>query len=298
MNGSSRFAAILGFAAALVVSVVACTAPARGPAAAAAPAVRQATAERMYVFDCGTNRAADLSRWTPGLNQGQPYDFANNCYLIRHPRGLMLWDSGLADSIAASPEGVMTGGGAINARVSKTLLSQMQAIGVTPAQVTHLAFSHSHGDHVGNANYFTGAKLYIQQAEHDAAFGANPSRFGFNPATYDKLRGNETVRLNGDHDVFGDGSVIIVSTPGHTVGHQSLLVRLPRTGAVLLTGDLAHLQQNWDARRVPSMNVSAEQTQQSMRKVADLVAANKAQLWINHDRAISEKIPKAPQFID
>ena len=257
-----------------------------------------ATVERMYVFDCGVNRAADMTRWTPGLNQGRPYDFSNNCYLIKHARGLMIWDSGLADAIAASPEGISTAGGAINARVSKALLSQMQTVGVTPAQVTHVAFSHTHGDHVGNANYFTSAKLYMQEAEYDAAFGANPARFGFVPASYEKLRSNTTVKLNGNHDVFGDGSVTIISTPGHTPGHQSLMVRLAKTGAVVLTGDLVHLQDNWVARRVPAMNVSAEQTQQSMQKVADLVAANNAQLWINHDRAISEKIPKAPQFID
>jgi N-acyl homoserine lactone hydrolase len=290
MVNITRFVALIG----ITLVLLACATPASGPSAPSGTAA----AERMYVFDCGVNRAADMTRWTPGLNQGRPYDFSNNCYLIKHARGLMIWDSGLADSIAASPEGVMTAGGAINARVSKTLLSQMQAIGVTPAQITHVAFSHTHGDHVGNANYFTSAKLYIQQAEYDAAFGSNPARFGFVPATYEKLRNNETVKLNGDHDVFADGSVMIVSTPGHTPGHQSLLVRLPKTGAVVLTGDLAHLQDNWLARRVPAMNVSAEQTQQSMQKVADLVAANKAQLWINHDRAISEKIVKSPQFID
>jgi N-acyl homoserine lactone hydrolase len=290
MTAYTKFVALVGGTSVLL----ACATPASGPSAPSGTAV----AERMYVFDCGVNRAADMTRWTPGLNQGRSYDFSNNCYLIKHARGLMIWDSGLADSIAASPEGVMTAGGAINARVSTTLLSQMQAIGVTPAQITHVAFSHTHGDHVGNANYFTSAKLYIQQAEYDAAFGSNPARFGFVPATYEKLRSNETVKLNGDHDVFADGSVLIISTPGHTPGHQSLLVRLPKTGAVVLTGDLAHLQDNWIARRVPAMNVSAEQTQQSMQKVADLVAANKAQLWINHDRAISEKIAKSPQFID
>ena len=93
-------------------------------------------------------------------------------------------------------------------------------------------------------------------------------------------------------------SVVILSTPGHTVGHQSLLVRLPRTGAVVLSGDMAHFQENWEARRVPSVNVNASQTVESMNRVAALLAENRGQLWINHDKAQSASIRKSPAYYD
>jgi N-acyl homoserine lactone hydrolase len=159
-----------------------------------------------------------------------------------------------------------------------------------PAQITHLAFSHSHGDHIGNGNLFTAATLFIQKAEYDAAFGPDAAKFGFQSATYDKLRANPTVKLNGDRDVFGDGSVTILSTPGHTPGHQSLLVKLGKTGAVVLSGDLAHFQQNFDFRRAPGFNFDREGSVSSMERVAALVREEKAQLWINHDSAQNEKI--------
>ena len=254
--------------------------------------------QRMYVFDCGENQTNDLSRWSPGFNVGKYFEFSDQCYLIRHAKGLMLWDSGLSDSIASTPGGVVRGGGAIRSIVGKTLASQLGEIGVKPEDVTHIAFSHTHGDHVGNANYFTKATLYMQEPEYAAAFGASPSKFGFDPSTYDKLRANPVMKLNGDYDVFGDSSVMILATPGHTPGHQSLLVRLPKRGPVVLSGDMTHFQENWVNRRVPANNFSKEQSVQSMEKVAALLEASKAQLWINHDKAQSSGIPKAPKYVE
>jgi len=254
--------------------------------------------QHMYVFDCGENQTNDLSRWSPGFNVGKYFEFSDQCYLIRHAKGLMLWDSGLSDSIASTPGGVVRGGGAIRSIVGKTLASQLGEIGVKPEDVTHIAFSHTHGDHVGNANYFTEATLYMQEPEYAAAFGASPSKFGFDPSTYDKLRANPVMKLNGDYDVFGDASVMILSTPGHTPGHQSLLVRLPKRGPVVLSGDMTHFQENWVNRRVPANNFSKEQSVQSMEKVAALLEASKAQLWINHDKAQSAGIPKSPKYVE
>ena len=254
--------------------------------------------ERMYVFDCGVNRTPDLSRWSPGVNVGRAWEFSDNCYLIKHASGLMLWDSGIADAVVAMPGGQTTPNGLINARRARTLLSQLAEAGFTPGDVTHLAFSHTHGDHVGNANYFTGSMLYMQQAEYDAAFGPEPAKFGFNPALYGKLRDNPVRKLSGDFDVFGDGSVVIISTPGHTPGHQSLLVRLPRTGVVVLSGDLVHYDDNWNEKRVPSMNFNRDVSSQSMDQVAALLKRENAQLWINHDKAQSDKVAKAPRFVE
>ncbi len=252
--------------------------------------------ERLYVFDCGEARIPDLSPWSPGFNVGTASTFSDNCYLIRHKQGWMLWDSGYPDALADKPEGLA--GSRSTAFRKKTLAAQMAQIGVTPAQVTRIAFSHTHGDHVGNANLFSAATLYIQQAEYDAAFGADPTKFGFQVANYDKLRDSTTIKLHGDHDVFGDGTVVILSTPGHTPGHQSLLVRLPRTGAVVLSGDAAHFRENFERRRVPSFNFDHDASIASMDKLAVIVQKEKAQLWINHDSAQSATLRHAPDFYD
>lgn len=258
---------------------------------------QQGKVQRLYVLYCGEARIPDVSPWSPGFNIGQAAVFSDNCYLIQHGKEWMLWDTGYPDALAAVPEGIV---GVRNSRAirTKTLAAQLAEIGVAPSQITRLAFSHTHGDHVGNGNLFTTATLYIQQAEYDAAFGTEPGKYGFVPANYDKLRASPMVKLQGDFDVFGDGSVKILSTPGHTPGHQSLLVRLPKTGAVVLSGDVAHFEENFVNRRVPEFNFSIEQSRQSMDKIDAVLKAEHAQLWINHDAGQSATIAHAPKFIE
>jgi glyoxylase-like metal-dependent hydrolase (beta-lactamase superfamily II) len=257
------------------------------------------TVEHIYVFNCGESTVQDMSRWTPGINIGKPGEFSANCYLIKHAQGWMMWDSGINDNVATMPNGFQRGKEAPHYILRKPLRVALSEIGVDPATVQHVAFSHTHGDHVGNGNLFTAATLYIQQAEYDIAFGPEAvSKWNFEVTSYDKLRANKIVKLNGDHDVFGDGSVVIIATPGHTPGHQSLLVRLPKSGPVILTGDMVHLQDNWASRRVPAFNFDREQSLRSMDKVAALMQKTGAKLWINHDKIQSSSIPKAPQFIE
>ncbi len=267
--------------------------------AACAGTTGQSGVQRMYVFNCGESKVEDVSRWTPGVNIGKPWEFSANCYLIRHAQGWLMWDSGINDNVATMPQGFQRGKVSPRYWLPKPLRAQLAEIGVAPGEVTHVAFSHTHGDHVGNANLFTAATLYIQQAEYDVAFGPDAaSKWNFEVTSYDKLRGSKTVKLNGDHDVFGDGSVMIIATPGHTPGHQSLLVRLPRTGPVILSGDMVHLQENWVHRRVPSFNFDREQSLRSMEKVAAIMEKTGARLWINHDKAQSDRISKAPAHIE
>jgi N-acyl homoserine lactone hydrolase len=284
-----RFSAA-GFFTALLSIVWLGTAPAR--------AGDMQNVQRMYVLYCGESDTKDVSVWSPGVDVGKPRDFSDSCYLIRHDKGWMLWESGISDTVADKPDGVVVGGGILTLRVRKTLQSQLRELGIAPADIKYLGFSHFHGDHVGNANLFTEATLYIQQAEYDAAFGSEPAKFNFNPALYEKLRDTPIVRLAGDHDVFGDGSVIIYSTPGHTPGHQSLLVRLSKTGPVLLSGDAVHFQQNWENRRVPARNFSQEQSLASMQKLADILERVRATLWINHDKPQTDTLPHAPDFVE
>ncbi|MBX9631799.1 MAG: N-acyl homoserine lactonase family protein [Burkholderiales bacterium] len=260
--------------------------------------VSAATVDRMYILECGEGRTSDVSIWSPGVDVGVAREFSDNCYLIRHGQDWLLWETGISDAVADKPEGVVVGGGILTLYVRKTLQSQLAHLGVAPTEITHMAFSHFHGDHVGNANLFTNAKVLVQRAEYDAAFGPDAAKYGFNPALYGKLKDNPTVKLEGDHDVFGDGSVIIIATPGHTPGHQSLLVRLPKQGAVILSGDMVHFRENWDAQRVPARNFDREQSLRSMERIASLLVAEGAVLWINHDRTQSSGMPRVPRYAE
>jgi glyoxylase-like metal-dependent hydrolase (beta-lactamase superfamily II) len=253
--------------------------------ALATPAAAQ-TVDRLYIMDCGHNAATDQSRWSPGVNVGKPIELSDNCYLMKHGAQWLLWDTGYPDAVAEKPVTGPTG----TATRPKKLADQLAEIGVKPGDVTFVAVSHTHGDHVGNVDMFPASTLLIQKAEVDWAFaeGKRP------PFSKDR----PIKPLSGDLDVFGDGSVIVLSTPGHTPGHQSLLVRLPKTGYVVLTGDLAHFKDNWDNDRVPSMNTDAQQTHASRAKVLQLLTDKKAQLWINHDKPTSTGQKHSPQFYD
>ncbi|MBR1366308.1 MULTISPECIES: N-acyl homoserine lactonase family protein [Bradyrhizobium] len=250
----------------------------------------KAGVEKLYVLNCGEGTAGDISRWTPGLNEGKTMDFVDTCYLVKHSKGWFLWDTGIADSVASMPNGLVPADPkAVTWRRPKTLAAQIEQLGLKPDDVKAMAVSHTHPDHTGNVELFPQATLYVQKAEYDWPGANNEPRF--KPSHPVEL-------LTGDKDVFGDGSVTILSTPGHTPGHQSLLVKLPKTGAVVLSGDAVHFKDNWDNRRVPSMNVNKDQSAASMQKIADTLAKEKAQLWINHDKAQRDSQKMAPEFYD
>ena len=180
------------------------------------------------------------------MNVGKPLPVSDNCYLIHHAQGWFLWDTGVADAIAAMPDGQAPADPkATHWRRPKTLAAQLDQLGVKPADIKGMAISHTHPDHIGNVEMFPQAMLYVQKAEYDWPGANNAPRF--KPE-------HPVTKLEGDRDVFGDGSVTIISTPGHTPGHQSLLVKLPKTGAVLLSGDAVHFKDNWDNRRVPGQH--------------------------------------------
>jgi N-acyl homoserine lactone hydrolase len=138
----------------------------------------------------------------------------------------------------------------------------------------------------------------VPKIEFEAMFGPDPEEHGYLPALYETLRHNPTEVIEGDHDVFGDGSVRIIATPGHTPGHSSLAVRLPKSGTVILSGDVAHFERNFIHRRVPDFNFDAEQTIASMDKIDRMIKAEKAQFWINHDAMQCAAIPHAPRWIE
>jgi N-acyl homoserine lactone hydrolase len=243
--------------------------------------------ERLYILECGQGHTGDMSRWTPGQNVNVPMDIVDNCYVIKHAQGYMVWDTGVVDSTSPNPPpGDPVG---ITWRRPKTLAAQLDALGIRPDDVKFVAISHTHPDHSGNVELFPKSMLLVQKAEYEWPDAQGRPRF--KPE-------HPVTKLEGDRDVFGDGSVTIISTPGHTPGHQSLLVKLPKTGAVLLSGDAVHFKANFEARGVPGGNTDKAQTLASMSRMAELMTAQKAQLWINHDKQQRETMKLSPEFYE
>jgi N-acyl homoserine lactone hydrolase len=245
--------------------------------------------ERLYIFDCGQGHALDQSRWSPGVNVGKPIDVSGNCYLIHHASGYLLWDTGVPDEVVGMPEGFSGSPGSPVWHRTRTLAAQLAGVGLAAADIRYVAISHTHPDHVGNVELFPQSTVLIQKAEYDWSAQSGKSRIAAS---------HPVEKLEGDRDVFGDGSVVIISTPGHTPGHQSLLVHLPKTGWIILSGDAVHFKDNWDNRRVPAMNVDKEKTLASMQRIADLMQKYNAQLWINHDKIQSDQQKHAPEYYE
>jgi N-acyl homoserine lactone hydrolase len=281
-NGGNTVNRTIGFVAALLSAV---SLMAAGHAQSGKPGV-----EKLYILNCGEGRSSDVSRWSPGVDEGKSIDFVDNCYLIKHAQGWMLWDTGIPDAVAAMPNGLVPADpkGLVWHR-PKTLAAQLDELGVKPSDIKIIAVSHTHPDHIGNVEMFPAAMLYVQKAEYEWPGANGEPRF---------KPGHPVTELEGDRDLFGDGSVIILSTPGHTPGHQSLLVKLPKTGAVILSGDAVHFKSNWDNRRVPSINFNKEQTLASMQKISDTMTTEKAQFWINHDKPQRDSLKQSPAFYD
>ena len=235
--------------------------------------------ERLYILNCGEGVAGDISRWSPGVNVGKSMDFVDSCYLIKHGQDWLLWDTGVADAIAAMPEGQRPADPRMTHwRRPKTLAAQLDQLGVKPADIKYVAVSHTYPDHIGNMTLFPQSMLLVQKAEYEWPSPLGPR---FKP-------GQPVTKLEGDHDVFGE----------HTPGHQSLLVKLPKTGAVLLSGDAVHFKENWENRRVPETNDSKDKTVASMQRMADVMAKEQAQLWINHDKAQRDGQKMSPAYYE
>jgi N-acyl homoserine lactone hydrolase len=284
----------------LVLTVLfAATLEVPGRAVAVQPAV---SSLRLYVLDCGTLIYNNPETYNLTRQEVRNTNMSVACYLVVHPRGTLLFDTGLPDSASGRPFNETPLGGTPNPRstayfmlVTTTLKSQLAAIGVTPAGINYLAISHYHGDHVGNANDYAGSTWLVQKPDYDAMFGPNVRLESINP--YRLLKDAKTEILSGDHDVFGDGTVIVKFTPGHTPGHQSLYVKLARTGGVVLSGDLYHYPEERTLGRMPESE-KASQTAASRSALEAFMKEVKADLWIEHDITAFAKQKKSPQYYD
>jgi N-acyl homoserine lactone hydrolase len=249
--------------------------------------------DRLYVLECGHGVAPNQGRFSPGYNDGKPFELVDNCYLIHHAKGYFLWGTGIPDKFSQIPDGVPSVGGRPNWAVTNPLAKQLEELGIQPSAIRHVGLTNSHIDHIGNLTLFAGATVLMQKSEWDFA---QTHRF---EGMLEEARFKSdlpVMKLEGDFDVFGDGTVQIIATPSVTPGNQSLLVRLPQSGAILLSGDVIHFQYGWDHRIVPGNVWNKEKTSASFQRLTDVIAENNAKLWIEHDKDQGNARRLAPDY--
>jgi N-acyl homoserine lactone hydrolase len=264
--------------------------------------IKAGVAEKLFRLDCGRSLANDESVWTPGENVGRSIEFSSTCWLIKHGSEWLLWDTGVPESALNDPRGWSTLPKLIVYHLDKSLTDQLAEIGLKPRDIGRVAISHTHGDHIGNVGLFPNSTILMQQAEYSWINSGNGPNDNLNQlmALARKLLGTPTnlQLIDGDTDVFGDGSVTLVSTPGHTPGSQSLLVHLKHSGFIILSGDVVHSQENFEKNRVPSLNTNKADSIASMEKIREMIAMYKAMLFINHDKKQTDTLKLLPAFYD
>jgi len=277
------------------VSLAVCASAAAQPAPPSGmPPAPKVSDVRLYVLDCGTIISHEPERFGLSRQDVPDPDFSDPCFLVVHPKGMLLFDTGLTDAQVGRPiyENKLGYEGQLK---TVTLKGELANIGVTAPMITYLAISHSHWDHVGNANDYAGSTWLARKAEYDVMFGPNA-----NPTArkwYAALAQSKIQYIDGDYDVFGDGKVVLLSTPGHTPGHQSLYVKLARTGGVVVSGDLFHYTAERTLGKMPPREQTLE-TPASRKKVEDFLVRTHSQLFMGHAIDWYQNAVKAPGWYD
>ena len=266
------------FLVVLAVSGVSATAVAAGPVATADV--------ELWRIDCGDFVNFDISGMSDIFAyQGRKKTLTNSCYLIRHAGQYMLWDTGFPLALV----------GKFGLVARARLTEQLGRLSIRPDQISIVGISHFHFDHTGQAADFPKAHLLIGKGDWDTLSQSNPAAMPDTLAPW--LRGANVEPTTGDKDVFGDGSVVMLRTPGHTAGHHALLVRLPKSGAVILAGDLWHISEQVRDSAVssdPMDTLDRADLFASRDRVLKLAARLHAKLIIQHEPADIAKLPLFP----
>lgn len=252
---------------------------------------------KLYTFSGGTVVANKLELFSQDTTYtGQSREFSDAFYVVSHPKGNLMWDAGLPEGLVGQPEPFTDPSGAFTVSRKDSVADQLASIGLKVEDIDYIALSHTHFDHTGHANVFANSTWLVQQAEYD--FITSEETQKSNPDNYNAIKElQKTKRFSGDLDVFEDGSVIIKSMPGHTPGHQVLYLDLAEHGSLLLSGDLYHLYENREHKRVPIFNFNVEQTLQSMEAFEAFAKEKGAKVYLQHAKGDFEKFPKAPNYL-
>ena len=252
---------------------------------------------RLYVFDNGVIKGLDPAIFHFKKEELATTDMVVCSYLIVHPKGTLMWDTGAIPDADLKADGSPVTQERFTA--TKTLKSQLAAVGYTPKDITYFGLSHYHVDHIANANDFAGSTWLVQQPERDAMFAEKGGAPVAQRAKYIALKDSKTKILNGqDYDVFGDGTVVIKPAYGHTPGHQVVYLKLAKTGPILLAGDLYHYQEERNTDKTPTFEFDHDQSLASRAAIEAFIKKTGAQLWIEHDLAHFNQLKKAPGYYE
>lgn len=252
---------------------------------------------KLYAFNGGEIKVNAKNLFAQGdTYKGDTITLADAFYVIKHPKGNLIWDTGLSEDLVGNDPKPVNEGALVLSR-KDSLKSQLDQIGMTPEDFSFIAFSHLHFDHTGAGNYFKNATWLIQEPEYAFATGDEIKSQGFyNTNDFKEL--TKVKQLQGDYDVFGDGTVIIKSYPGHTPGHQALFLELTNNGPTILSGDMYHFQENRENKIVPQFNYDIPETEKSINKFEEFVKTKKAKVYIQHDASHFDKMIKSPKFLN
>jgi N-acyl homoserine lactone hydrolase len=310
MRRMTSFAALFSWAVAIVagLAVTPAAAQTNDPFRAKDTPEKAGYVDRLYVLDGGIGRSGSATPWENMLvPPGTQIDISAYAHLIKHGDTWMMFDTSTADIIATMPNGFGTAAAAIRWLKSpaQTMTSQLKLVGIAPDDVKLVGISHNHADHTGNVSLFKNATVLIQRMEYEQAMAKGGSPKGPPNMAGDIFERNHPVSLlDGDYDVFGDGSVILFYVGGHTLGSQVCLVHLRNTGYVLLSGDAVHFRSNFDTRRIPRIEAANDENHWlwsvplAFERVAALLNYYHAQLWVHHDIEDYRDRKFAPGYYD
>ncbi|MDM9630005.1 N-acyl homoserine lactonase family protein [Robiginitalea aurantiaca] len=263
-----------------------------------AQAVDEKPEIRLYTFDGGTVQVNKLELFSQdSVYRGKSKEFANAFYVIQHPKGNLMWDAGLPEALVPMQEPFTSPDGNFTVSRSDSVQNQLAKAGMTMEDIDYIALSHTHFDHSGHAARMEHSLWLVQKAEYD--FITSPEIQKSYPNEYNAVKDiGDLKKIEGDHDVFGDGSVVIKLMPGHTPGHSVLYLDLKEHGPILLTGDLYHLYANRKNKRVPIFNYDVKQTLESMDRFERFAEETGAEVYLQHQKEDFDKMPKAPNFLN
>ncbi|MDY7395977.1 N-acyl homoserine lactonase family protein [Aureibaculum sp. 2210JD6-5] len=274
----------------LAISIIACKEQKKGGDGSTENTKNDSIKVTLHVLEGGTVIANKLELFSEDTTYtGQSKQFADAYYVIQHPKGNLMWDAGLPESLVGMAEPFTDPSGAFTVSRKDSLKNQLKAIGLTVDDFKYIALSHSHFDHVGHANALKNTTWLVQENEYD--FFTSDSAKTKQADIYKAIKDlNNVQKLNGDYDVFGDSTVVIKSMPGHTIGHQVLYLDLALERPVLLTGDLYHFEENRTHKRVPMFNYDIPLTKKSIEAFESFAAEKNADVFIQHSQKDFERL--------
>ena len=282
----------------LVLAAFSCKQTKKETAEVEQPVVEAKPEIKLYAFSGGTVNANKLELFSQDTTYtGQSKEFADAFYVIVHPKCTLMWDAGLPESLVGMDAPYTSPDGAFTVSRKDSVVNQLATIGMKPSDIDYIALSHTHFDHIGHANEFTGSTWLVQEKEYD--FVTSEENQKNNADIYNSIKNLTKIQkiANTDYDVFGDGTVVMKYMPGHTPGHQVLFVDLAEFGPLLLSGDMYHFYENREYRRVPIFNDDVDQTKTSMAAFEAFADEKGATVYLQHSKEDLEKLPKVPNYL-